>query len=439
MVCMGFTVPIIWAVLVLFAALTALLLYLGLFQDRSRGRPRCPKCWYNMTGAPSLVCPECGHDARSPRRLHRTRRRRWAVVLAVLTAFCCYYSWLVKVRVAELKEPVVAALRPTAWLLLTLQTAPPPQFDLLHQRVRRFGFWPWETRLFLLNLDRILSGSGSPGPLLMTLAIDARRSDKALDHLVELHKHPNPAVANAALWWSSCLGNRLREDQITALLDCALSRTKSTPYGWTGDFEQLLAEMIRRNRLDFREQVARWVANPPMDTTFNIKGNLELLAALRRMEGKPDPLHIFVSGSQVVECTTATLPTIEVSIRNVDVGKEAVGFQVGGDYRSGRQARWRFEVRDEEGNLTPAKPQSSGRGGGRFLRKMLEFGQSYETKLEMGKYVEPLTPGRYRVTVLYHDWFPIADMEYPNLILFSSDPFELIVRPGGTDSQPASR
>jgi len=434
---MGHTMPIIWAVLVVFAALTVLLLCLGLFQDRSRGRPRCPKCWYNMTGAPRLVCPECGHDARSPKRLHRTRRRRWAIVLAAFMAACCYYSWLVKIRVAELKEPVAVALRPTSYLLVMLPKVSLTQREILQQRVRRFGSWPWESELLLLSLDAALPASGPAWGDVVTLALTAKTSVRAFDRLFELHRHPNPFVAGEAIWRCSCLADRLSDDRLATLLDVALSRTTRGLYGYEVDFTQLLAEMIRRNRPDFREQVARWVANPPMDTTFNIKENLELLAALRRMEGKPDPLHILVSGSQVVECTTATLPTIEVSIRNVDVGKEAVGFQVGGDYRSGRQARWRFEVRDEEGNLTPVKPQSGGGGGGKFLRKMLEFRQSYETKLEMGKYVEPLTPGRYRVRVLYHDLYPIADIDFPNLILFSSDPFELIVRPGGTESQPA--
>jgi len=55
--------------------------YTALFRDRARGRRRCPRCWYSMEGIPSTTCPECGHDARTERRLLRTRRR-WPRALA---------------------------------------------------------------------------------------------------------------------------------------------------------------------------------------------------------------------------------------------------------------------------------------------------------------------------------------------------------------------
>lgn len=65
-----------------------LLLVWALFRDRARGRRRCPRCWYDMGGTAGLKCPECGREARSERKLGRTRRRwGWApVAVALLVA-----------------------------------------------------------------------------------------------------------------------------------------------------------------------------------------------------------------------------------------------------------------------------------------------------------------------------------------------------------------
>lgn len=62
----------------------------ALLSDRAKGRKRCPRCWYNMQGAESLRCPECGHTAKRERKLRKTRRRwRWAcfAVLLLLGSF----------------------------------------------------------------------------------------------------------------------------------------------------------------------------------------------------------------------------------------------------------------------------------------------------------------------------------------------------------------
>lgn len=72
----------------------------ALFWDRSRGRKRCPKCWYSMEGVPEsqregkklVVCPECGKGISDPRRLLRTRRRPWWGATAGLLLAAAYVS-----------------------------------------------------------------------------------------------------------------------------------------------------------------------------------------------------------------------------------------------------------------------------------------------------------------------------------------------------------
>jgi hypothetical protein len=56
----------------------------GLFGDRSRGRARCPSCWYSLEGA-GPVCPECGTSSE-PSERSRARRRWWPVVIGVALA-----------------------------------------------------------------------------------------------------------------------------------------------------------------------------------------------------------------------------------------------------------------------------------------------------------------------------------------------------------------
>lgn len=60
-----------------------IVLILALFRDRSRGRPRCPKCWYDVTGLTG--CPECGWSEQQGGHAFRTRRHyRWAALATLL-------------------------------------------------------------------------------------------------------------------------------------------------------------------------------------------------------------------------------------------------------------------------------------------------------------------------------------------------------------------
>ncbi|MFG0246160.1 MAG: hypothetical protein ACF8MF_08950 [Phycisphaerales bacterium JB052] len=56
---------------------------LWLVGDRSYGRPRCPRCWYDLSARSSKACPECGREVRSESRLFKTRRRKILLILAL--------------------------------------------------------------------------------------------------------------------------------------------------------------------------------------------------------------------------------------------------------------------------------------------------------------------------------------------------------------------
>ncbi|MHC4810523.1 MAG: hypothetical protein ACYTEV_09170 [Planctomycetota bacterium] len=58
----------------------------ALFSDRSRGRRRCPRCWFDMSHTAGLRCTECGHLSREESDLRHTRRRP---VIGFIAVFAC--------------------------------------------------------------------------------------------------------------------------------------------------------------------------------------------------------------------------------------------------------------------------------------------------------------------------------------------------------------
>ncbi len=76
------------------ALIGALIVAWALFSDRSRGRKRCPKCWYDMSATVGLICPECGRDAERPARLEKTRRRWVIAAIGMVVALGSLYPAL---------------------------------------------------------------------------------------------------------------------------------------------------------------------------------------------------------------------------------------------------------------------------------------------------------------------------------------------------------
>src|SRR5262245_26847672 len=78
-----------WIIAGMFAMAGGAIAIWALFGDRSRGRRRCPRCWYDMSGiAGSLRCPECGHQASAMQETLRTRRRKIPATIGFVIAVC---------------------------------------------------------------------------------------------------------------------------------------------------------------------------------------------------------------------------------------------------------------------------------------------------------------------------------------------------------------
>lgn len=76
-----------WVVAILFALAGMYFLWRSLLRDPDRRKRRCPKCWYDMSGATGLRCPECGRGYDSEKKLHKRRRKPLQALAAIAILF----------------------------------------------------------------------------------------------------------------------------------------------------------------------------------------------------------------------------------------------------------------------------------------------------------------------------------------------------------------
>ena len=164
---------------------------------------------------------------------------------------------------------------------------------------------------------------------------------------------------------------------------------------------------------------------PSLERAMDIPrlSNLHLLTALRRVQKKPDPLRILVAGKLKRGYSLQEKPRFTLLLTNLDEEKQPVtGFTVGGDYRTGRLARWRFEVRDEKGRLLPIIGPGLLMGGGLGHWETLEYGESWKAELPLESYVHISAPGKYTLRVFYHNREEIVDRQDISDLLTSHSP-----------------
>lgn len=230
---------------------------------------------------------------------------------------------------------------------------------------------------------------------------------------------------------------KLSDDELKEVLNDIL---KLTDFRSRSGYEPCLSEMIRRGGKQWEpflkekfDTLMKSKVKPYESADELVPGssfNLGLLTALRRVKKQPDPLQIFIDEPEELTVMASALPSLKVKIKNVDIEKLDIGFTVGGNYRSGRQSRWRIFVQDEKGKVMPVRRRLLGAEGGMFTEDILEHGKSWETSLDVGKYIEMPSPGKYKLTVLYHNTQTIAgESNVEGLIVSRSKPVPFTVKP----------
>lgn len=82
--------------------------------DRPRGRRRCTRCLYDLSGTPGLQCPECGRVFKSEQHLSRPRRGRVSLAISVLLLTVSIFGFT---RVKKVVDHGPLMLVPTPVLL----------------------------------------------------------------------------------------------------------------------------------------------------------------------------------------------------------------------------------------------------------------------------------------------------------------------------------
>jgi hypothetical protein len=178
--------------------------------------------------------------------------------------------------------------------------------------------------------------------------------------------------------------------------------------------ETCLTEMIRRGGSHWQGFVGNELARARAKQKPSLIEDLELLTALRRIQGKPDPLAVQLVGAPELECTFPQVPTIRVRMRNVDVEGELFQFTFGGrdfgqDFPGDVQARFAVEVVDTFGHRVTPLPMEPVQGSIQFERAPLEQGISLELEVPLAPHVKWPGAGEFQMRVLYHDRASIGE------------------------------
>lgn len=252
----------------------------ALFADRARGRKRCPRCWYDMAGSPTLTCPECGKIAASEKKLLKTRRR-WrfvafaAVMLLIAGATALVPSGRNGSWPSAIPDVAILALAPFDLGLSQIDTEIRSRLvdeDFYAANSER---WPPRRMLARWAAAKCLRDGASPEILQRGISLCWESEEKPAAHIariVELAGHADAGVHRAAVHWLSMWAPD--DPGAAAVIDGVLARgdpflARLIAMGAIGEYDEshqheppsirLLALSVRPEPIA-REAAARYIA-----------------------------------------------------------------------------------------------------------------------------------------------------------------------------------
>lgn len=209
----------------------------------------------------------------------------------------------------------------------------------------------------------------------------------------------------------------------------------ATPFHSSAEYSCCLTEMARR-RMHAELQVHFDELQKNGSKEFGGPADALLLTALRRAEGKPDPIEVQVkvldSAPKMVEDRLEHVPEIHANLKNID--PLPISLTNGGDYRSGRQTRWRVELTDTRGRRSRPLPDANfplfGMGGGISGFGPVEPGKvinEHGYTLDARSYVHLPASGKYQLQLIYAEEEIASEPDLEGLIVWRSKPLPVIV------------
>ncbi|MDQ7014093.1 MAG: hypothetical protein Q9O74_09385 [Planctomycetota bacterium] len=204
----------------LFAGVTAFAFVLFVWAvrgERSKGRRRCPGCWYDMRGSlptpgdddaaheAGFLCPECGTTTQADRDLYKARRRPRVAMFALVVLFLSLYSQTIPraLRTGTLGlVPTSALILGSAWLPEGWYADPTRNSEAtLHERIANRELWKWQRQwAAAVGLRSLKSGSYVKRPAVYARMLDWQNFDhheRVIHAMLRLLSDPERRLSSA--------------------------------------------------------------------------------------------------------------------------------------------------------------------------------------------------------------------------------------------------